>query len=386
MGRDGSGVRIASDSSIEITFAYRGVRCRERLALKPTPANLKRAERHRSAILVAIENGTFDYTKTFPTSAQRLKFLQHPGQGQTVQKFLEGFLASQQGIVKASTLHEYRKIVHNTFGASTLAAIPLAELDRAAVRRFCTGLTGGNKRIANVLSVLRLALNQAVEDLLLDTNVLAGWNYTKADPIKETDNVDVFTAKEQELILAQLAPQNRNWFQFALWTGLRTSEMVALEWRDIDFAAGTIRVVRAQTHAASTPEAPKSRAGRRTVKMLAAAREALVAQKEHTLMAGARVWHLNSETARDAWVLGCRRAGVRYRKPYQTRHTYASMMLTAGESPMWVAQQMGHSDWGMIRTVYGHFIPDSHPDAGRAAEVMFGIASQATPVNASNPD
>jgi hypothetical protein len=31
------------------------------------------------------------------------------------------------------------------------------------------------------------------------------------------------------------------------------------------------------------------------------------------------------------------------------------MMLTAGESPMWVAQQMGHSDWGMIRRVYGRW-------------------------------
>jgi integrase len=92
-------------------------------------------------------------------------------------------------------------------------------------------------------------------------------------------------------------------------------------------------------------------------------------------MAGPRVWHLNTdEAAREIWVLGCRKAGVRYRKPYQTRHTYASMMLTAGESPMWVAQQMGHSDWGMIRTVYGHFIPNSHPDAGRAAEAMFGAA------------
>ena len=111
--------------------------------------------------------------------------------------------------------------------------------------------------------------------------------------------------------------------------------MVALEWRDIDFAAGTIRVVRAETHAASAPEAPKTRSSRRTVKMLVPAREALVAQKEHTLMAGARVWHLNTdEAARDIWVLGCRKAGVRYRKPYQTRHTYASMMLTAGESPM----------------------------------------------------
>ncbi|WP_422768438.1 Arm DNA-binding domain-containing protein, partial [Pseudomonas aeruginosa] len=48
MGRDGRGVRAVSDSSIEITFMYRGVRCRERISLKPTATNLKRAEQHKA--------------------------------------------------------------------------------------------------------------------------------------------------------------------------------------------------------------------------------------------------------------------------------------------------------------------------------------------------
>ena len=60
MGRDGGGVRPASSSSIEITFQYQGVRCRERVQLKPTAANLKKAEQHKSAIEYAISNGTFD--------------------------------------------------------------------------------------------------------------------------------------------------------------------------------------------------------------------------------------------------------------------------------------------------------------------------------------
>ena len=53
-----------------------------------------------------------------------------------------------------------------------------------------------------------------------------------------------------------------------------------------------------------------------------------------------------------------------YRYPYQTRHTYASTLLSAGENPMWVAQQMGHADWGMIRKVYGRWIPEVDPAAG----------------------
>jgi integrase len=77
-----------------------------------------------------------------------------------------------------------------------------------------------------------------------------------------------------------------------------------------------------------------------------------------------------------------RKAGVRYRRPYQTRHTYASMMLSAGESPMWVAQQMGHSDWTVIARIYGRWIPEAAPDAGQKAVKIFGQNAGITAANA----
>jgi integrase len=64
---------------------------------------------------------------------------------------------------------------------------------------------------------------------------------------------------------------------------------------------------------------------------------------------------------------------VRYRYPYQTRHTYASMLLTAGEDPMWVARQMGHSDWGMIRKVYARWLPDINPNAGAKIDSLLPV-------------
>jgi integrase len=65
------------------------------------------------------------------------------------------------------------------------------------------------------------------------------------------------------------------------------------------------------------------------------------------------------------------RAGIRYRRPYQTRHTYASMMLTAGESPVWLASQMGHCDLSMIGRIYARWIDGVLPDAGSKAVAMF---------------
>ena len=37
-------------------------------------------------------------------------------------------------------------------------------------------------------------------------------------------------------------------------------------------------------------------------------------------------------------------------------------MLMAGAEPIWLAKQMGHSDWGMIRKTYGKWIAEERPN------------------------
>jgi integrase len=74
------------------------------------------------------------------------------------------------------------------------------------------------------------------------------------------------------------------------------------------------------------------------------------------------------------WTPALRRAKVRYRKPYQTRHTYASMMLMAGENPLWVAKQMGHTDAALTLKRYGRWITSDMPDAGSKAEARWSLS------------
>ena len=380
MGKQYDGVRAASESTIEIDFYYAGKRCRERIKLEPTAANLKRAANHRAAILDAIERGTFDYAVTFPRSKNAEKFARRKSTG-TTQEYLEKWVDGKAKTIKASTADGYRKAVNGRL-VPALGAVPLADLRRHHVKTMCEGMEVTNKRIANVLSVLRTALDEAVVDELIDSNPIAGWTYARNEAPKEEDDVDPFTADEQARILEQLDGQGRNLLQFAFWTGMRTSELVGLQWADVDLVRGEVRVRRATTQAAKgSAETPKTASGKRTLKLLTAARAALEAQRSHTQMAGSHVFHdprTDKPWAGDApirktlWQPALQRAKVRYRYPYQTRHTYASMMLSAGEHPMWVASQMGHADWGMIRRVYGRWMPDAAPDAGAKAEALFG--------------
>lgn len=383
MGGKRVGVRAASASSIEITFMFGGTQCRERLPLEPSPANLKRAEKHKAAIDLAIYNGTFDYAATFPHSKRAARAGHQTGQI-PLGDYLAQWLKRKEAHLKASTLDGYRKIINGVL-TPKMGETPLVLLTRKAIRDALTTLTASNKRLANVQSCLRSALGDAVDDELIEANPMAGWTYSVKDRPRRDDEIDPFTREEQREILAAAVGQYRNLLQFALWTGLRTSELVALEWGDIDWLRGEVRISRGLTRAAKEAELPKTAAGLRDVKLLPMALAALQAQKEHTALAGAQIFHdprygkpFDGDQAirKSFWIPTLRRAGVRYRNPYQTRHTYASMMLSAGEHPMWVAKQMGHSSWVMIARVYGRWIPNADDTSGSKAAELFGTPVQ----------
>jgi integrase len=377
------GVRQASKSTLEISFIFRGVRCREPFKLAPTPANIKRLALHRAAILDSIARGVFDYAVTFPNSPRRFQFSDKPSDGYKLELYLESWLAKSESNYKSSTYDDYRKIIENTI-IPELGSINLPDVSIGHIKRMCEKIDASNKRLSNIQSVLSTALDDAVTDELITLNPLKQWRYKKAEVklnVEDEDyDVDPFTKEEQQLILdACRHPSYRNLFQFAFWSGLRTSEIVALLWTDIDFKQGTIFVNKAKTQAAKEAEKPKTKQSRRYVKMLPPAREAL----ENQLKLTSEYTHvfINPRTSepfagdqpvrRCAWNWAIKDSGVRYRNPYQTRHTYASMMLTAGENPTWIAGQMGHADIGMINRNYGRYVRDSNPDAGMAGVSMF---------------
>lgn len=397
MGRKGTGVTIVSDSSYEIAFTYKGKRCRERVKAKPCPANTRKLTQFRAAVLHAIEKGEFDYAKTFPDSRHAAALAERPGDALTVEAYFDKWLARKKVEIKASTYKGYELIV-NRWVIPKFGKMLLSDLKRAPIRDWLATIDEkkekkvSNKRLSNIQSCMRSALGDAADDELIDANPLAGYTYARAErPAEgqESDEIDPLSPVEQAAVLAKLGAGNRNMVQFALWTGLRTSELIALNWSDIDFVGGHVRVRRALTREAKgIAEFPKTAAGRRDIRLLSPAAEALKAQKELTFLmeldgpifttsAGERfsgshqIWRI--------WQAALKRAGVRYRNPYQTRHTYASMMLSAGEHPMWVAKQMGHADWTMIARVYGRWMPSADAEAGTRAVEKFASLLPASP-------
>ncbi len=372
MGR-GKGVRAASSTSCQVEFRYRGVRCRERLRLAPTPANLRHVERLKAEIESQIARGTFDYAATFPESRYALRLGKVKGNAVTLEKWLWAWHDGITAEVEPETARDYeldieKKILPH-FGKSK----PIAQITRMDAKAFIASLPLTKKRIDNILIPLRQAFQLAHEDELIPRSPFAGLEVRRVSKVREVDVIDPFTVAEIDAICAA-GPDIATLVRFNAWQGLRVSELIALRWEDVDLPSATMRVQRARRE--GRDKATKTKAGNRATVILAPALEALKAQRAASQLKGGEVF-LNPQTGKGyandkqlrewQWRRALKAAGVRYRYPNQLRHTCASWLLASGENPLWVARQLGHRDPAFTMRTYARWMPTQFPDAGGKA-------------------
>ena len=353
---------------LRIVFRYRGVRCRECLKLVPSKSNIKFAADLRIEILNAIGRGTFNYVKYFPDSKYAKRFGYKPPSNITVGEMLETYLKHAEKTLQTSTYKSYRNKTYR-YLIPAFEPIPVRELTPAMIREWIKEFNLTIKTIKNALIPLRAIIDEALVDEIIEKNPLDNIILAKLinkEASSSDYEVDPFSKEEIEAILNVAEGQVKNLFQFAFFTGLRTGELIALEWGDIDWIKGNVCVTRSFVE--GEIKSTKTKAGKREVLLLPPALEALKAQKIYTFVKGGRVFHAPFsnqpwssafQIRHSGWLPLLKRAGVRYRNPYQTRHTYASMMLSKGENIMWVARQMGHVNTEMVMRIYGKWIPDN---------------------------
>jgi integrase len=342
-----------------VDFRWKGQRCRERIRLKPTAANLKYAANLKARIEHEIATGQFDYAKHFPDSPRgRI----HPQGHAKLSVVLSDYVAGLSGSVEPETIREY--------GQSSDAIIEgvgdpyVHNLTRAQVRNWLASSPLSKKRLDNLLIPLRGALAQAVDDGILEKNILHGFKFKRIDSPKK--EIDPFTPEEVE---ALGRTGLGNLWLFWAWTGLRSGEVIGLQWGDVDREGQRINVRRAVR--LGRQKLPKTAAGNRGLQLLPPAWGALPDGDGRDAEAPVWVnpntggdWHEAKALAR-AFRKACKEAGVRYRYPYQLRHSFASRALSAGENALWVAKYMGHTDVGMVTRHYGKWIPSVDPMAGQ---------------------
>jgi integrase len=366
MGRTGNGVELR-DKSIRVGFMWQGQWTRETLKIPPTPANERYAAKLVAQINHALAAGTFEYAEFFPSSKHAKQSAHNLQFGDACDTWLK-----TKGRLATKTLDQYRNALEvwkGMFGKDT----PIERLTHGTLAaKIGSEPWASAKLLNNYLICLRGVFKLAGREIKGLDNPMEGIENSK----HQAPPPDPFTQEEAGLILADLRKHYdvRIWayFAFAFATGMRPEEMIALQWGDLDARTGTIRVERAKT---AGEVKPLKTYHARDVDLTDQALLAVKAMKEHTSMLGdgngpifqnpvtRRPWHDERSQRDHYWRPALKRLGIRWRKPYNTRHTYATTALLAGANPTYISRQMGHKSAKMLFQVYAKWIDGA--DRGR---------------------
>lgn len=363
MGRAGNGVEIRG-SSLRVQFVLNGETVRERVtlngkSLEPTPANIKYATRLVADVRRRVAQGAFDYLEFFPDSP-RAKTAAPNSFGKLADLWLDS-----KGQLEAATKDQYRNAValwKTLLGETT----PIDTLNyQTLAAKIGKQPWASGKSANNYLIVLRGIFSFEYHGRRAADNPMNG--------IKNLPTVkklpDPLEPDERDAILADMAehydPRIVAYFTFAFFTGMRPEEMIALRWTAVDFGNRSARVREVRTFRGSERDGSKTHA-ERDVDLVARALEALATMKAYTfLKPDARVfespitgvaWHDERSQRDNFWTPTLKRLGIRHRRAYNTRHTYATAALMAGVKPGYLAAQLGHANEKMLFEKYTRWI------------------------------
>jgi integrase len=361
-------VRVIGPDSIQLDFRWKGLRHRPRVRLQATKANIRYCEAWKRRIEDEIALKTFVWEKHFPDHP-------NPCAGQSATKFREyclAYVASLAGQIQPETIKEYEQCVEIV--ARGLGNPSLERADRPKFREWVSKQTLSKNRIDNLLTPVRGALKQALEDDAIAKNPLDGFEVRRIKTGTERE-IDPFTPEE---VLALGETECGRLWTFWAWTGLRSGEIIGLRWADVERNAERITVRRAVR--LGREKSPKTSAGTRSVILLEPARRSLAGRRgedsEHVFLNPntGKDWH-EAKALNRAFARACRDAKVRRRYVYQLRHTFATWALSSGENPAWIANQMGHTDVQIIYDHYGKWMPGLDKEAG--SRMLYAVAPKA---------
>ena len=367
-------------------FRYMGIRCRETTNLEDNAYNRRILKKRLEQLQAEITLGTFEYEKYFPKSKRVEEFKEKRSKQIAVQtkvplfkEFTELWFKQKQVEWRTSYQQKVSIVIKNylipAFGNQVLSKIKKSDLlnFRASLAKVTHGKDQTSlkaSRINQIMTPLRMILNDAAERYEFESP------YKNINNLKESKiEVTPFSLEEVHKILTTVREDFRPYYTIRFFTGMRTSEIDGLQWKNIDLQRREIHIREALVN--GVLGATKTYGSDRTIQMNDRVYQAFLQQKSLNngkselifcnrdggpldyRLVNKRVWHP---------IL--RFLGLKPRRAYQTRHTAATLWLSAGENPEWIARQLGHSTTEMLFRVYSRYIPNVTRRDGSAFEAM----------------
>ena len=274
----------------------------------------------------------------------------------------QDFLNFAKSVQKPSTIDSKRQYLNSTWlpalGQLRIKDITIQDVRLADAKHDWKGKGTQRKGVRAILS--------GVFELAIEHDYIEFNPCTKLKKLKaQSPPIDPFFPEEKEAILDQLTGQAHLFYLIAFDCGLRTGELMALERKD--FRNGSIAVtktiVRGRDGTTKTYEPREVMLTTRVKVALNAMPINIEGHMWTNPIKGNQVRYAHN-LFNPLWNKAVKAANVRHRRPYNTRHTYASIGLSAGADPQWLANQLGHN----IRTFFSYYAAYRNKDINTAQQ------------------
>jgi integrase len=281
----------------------------------------------------------------------------------------------------AALLERY---VRKPLGMKRLDRLQALDIQKVYGGMLQKGLSARSVRHAH--SVIHNALRQAVKMGMISRNPA---DFVELPKVPHVERRVLLPEEAQKFIKASETMPHGLVFEFALLSGMRPEEYLALKWADLDFERGTAQVRRALVrHKGSWSfEETKTKKSRRTItlppQLLSKLKAHRLKQHEWRLKVGSE-WQANDLIFCSEWgtPLSIPNLTYRYFRPilkaaklpqirlYDLRHSCATLLLIAEENPKVVSERLGHSTIVLTLDTYSHVLPTMQERATARLEKM----------------
>jgi integrase len=308
----------------------------------------------------------------------------------TVAQYLEHWLQNvARPRIANGTFVNYEGVTKNhitpRIGGIALQKLSVLNVQQLYAEMERSGAGPHGRRLAHC--VLHRALKDGLRAGVVTRNVCEA-----VDPprITRREMLSLNADQAQQLLAAAKGDRFEALYWVAIHAGLRSGEIFALQWADIDLKAGTIAVRRSQSEVNGriAVKEPKSAKGRRQVKLSADVVDVLLDHRKRMLAEGLA----SAERVFCNVLGGPLRRGDFHRRSYKPllekaglpnstrfhdlRHTHATLLLSLGVNPKVVQERLGHSQISVTMDVYSHVLPTMQQDAANQLGVLLNPSNE----------
>ncbi|AHZ49044.1 TPA: tyrosine-type recombinase/integrase [Bacillus thuringiensis] len=182
---------------------------------------------------------------------------------------------------------------------------------------------------------------------------------------KQADSMNFWTLEEFNLFYEQLEKEeSKVIFSILFWTGIRSGELLGLQWKDIDLLSNTISITKSlqKVNGETVINPPKTPKSKRIIHiplalsaLIVKYKNKLYKPKHNDFLFDCSKYYVLYELRR-----GIKKANIKKIRVHDLRHSHASLLIELGYSPLLISERLGHEKIETTLQVYSHLYPNKH--------------------------